>query len=119
MAKKPEIARQEIYARRTHRYNTAYQGDDLWTGPHGMIRLLKRHAKSWDRDGGEGYRQSLLVAIHSPLTNKQLKEILPENFTYSCQCEHDCCGHAHCFNVDVRRIKRREYLITQYVGHNC
>lgn len=103
------------YARKTFRYDQGWKELDRYEFV-GWFRVLKsRHTESRDQDTG---KQFLLVRAPSGVQDELVIDALSNEFSFSCRCEHDCCGHWSSYVRDVRHVKRREWRVTIHHHQN-
>lgn len=84
----------DLYVRTSYRYSLAYADLD----PHALLaqyHVLSRRVTQ----GNECYITTVRVKVKPhpdrelPCTPELIQEALSDAFSYSCRCEHDCCGH--------------------------
>ena len=85
----------------------------------GTVKVLAgRVVREPREDYDEGRTYMNRVVAPSKLRNTDLTRAIIDTLSgSSCQHEHDCCGCAF-YHVDVKRIGRRDYVVTTSVSYN-
>lgn len=69
-----------------------------------VLKAYPAHYSDKYRDSGEYWL--LCRADTRPALTPMLAAL-----TYSCHCEHDCCGHMQSYVRQVQHVKRKEWRI--------
>lgn len=109
-----------LQERLTHSYNNGWQHLDKW-GDGGWFHILSQSAPIYDEDDFYGEDWSRYMRIKAPygMPRDTVKRILNSSFQRSCTCEHDCCGHVFTSTGDIKRLRRREWLVEVRYRVNC
>jgi hypothetical protein len=81
----------------------------------GRAKVLGRKSPKWEGDSG---KYSFRVVAPLGAEPSEVPSALYSTFLSVCECEHDCCGHINVFVARVRRIRRREWLVSMCWNRN-
>lgn len=109
------------YRRLTHQYSQGWSHLDK----HEYIGEFKvlnspRHIPPALHEAESGDLGTYLMAVCAPrgVPNKVIAEVLEEEFSTSCRCEHDCCGHIQRSARRAIKTNRRTWIVPVHVYRN-
>jgi hypothetical protein len=109
------------YRRLTHTYSEGWSHLDKHEYV-GEFKLLNspRHMPPTLSEAESGDQGTYLMAVSAPrgVKNKVISEVLQDEFTSGCRCEHDCCGHIQRSAGVPRKTNRRTWIVPVRVYRN-
>ncbi|KWN05905.1 hypothetical protein WT83_27895 [Burkholderia territorii] len=108
------------YKRLTHHYALGWEHLDEheYLGDFRVLNVRYFPSAGGDYDDlGER-----VYTIRAPrlLSEADIRDTLVSELSFGCRCQHDCCGHAfaHVYRQDVKRVKRRRWVVRVHVHRN-
>lgn len=109
------------YQRQTFKFNDAWKNEDEheYIGKFGILAVRFTPADAHGASYGDvgTYRYTIKVPRGAALAT--VNNVLRNEFSGGCRCEHDCCGHQFFQTGSPKHIKRREWIVDVRAAYNC
>lgn len=108
-----------LVQRLTFQFNTGWSHLDKYNDI-GTATIVRRDERVWD-DNGEAGSQIVVLRVeidNPPVKFEDIKEAIEDTMSFSCRCEHDCCGHVSGGVSEVLALDNGDYEVRLSLSRN-
>lgn len=97
----------EGYKRITHKFNEGWKDLDQqeYIGRFKQLGIKAGGVHYTDDEGSTDMK--LTFVAPKGVNAEDAIEVIRNELSYGCRCEHDCCGHMQSYGRDIKRVKGR------------